>query len=155
MQRLIGASLVGLGATLFMEYTSSWLYGKQDQAARDREEQLRPGMPTTVLVRKAAGLIGSELDDQAAEKLGMIAHYAFGAGGGPAALALRRLGVSPIAAGLAVAGAMELAVDQGMNYLLDLTAPPATWPWQAHARGVAAHLAYGTAVGLMLAAADD
>lgn len=148
-------ALDGLGATLFMEYTSSWLYGKQDEAARKREEQLRAAMPTTVLVRKAAGLIGSELDDQTAEKLGMIAHYAFGAGGGPAAVALRRVGVSPIAAGLTVAGAMEVVVDQGMNHLLGLTAPPAEWPWQAHARGGAAHIAYGTAVGLMLAAGAD
>lgn len=79
----------------------------------------------------------------------------FGAAGGPAALLLTRLGTSPLRAGLAVATAMEVLVDEGMNTLLGLTAPPREWPWQARVRGVAAHIVYGVALGLLLAAGGD
>lgn len=153
-QKIAGGLLAGLGATLFMEYASTWLYNQQDAGARNREEQLRPGMPTTVLVSKTAGAVGRELDEGTAEKLGMISHYVFGAAGGPAALVLQRLGASPLKAGLGVAGAMEVAVDQGMNSALGLTPPPGRWPWQAHARGLVAHVVYGAALGLMLAAGE-
>lgn len=50
---------------------------------------------------------------------------------------------------------MSLVVDEGANTALGLTAPPHEWPWQAHARGLAAHLVYGTALGLLLAAGSD
>ncbi len=50
---------------------------------------------------------------------------------------------------------MQRLIGQGMNYLLRLTAPPGRWPWQAHARGVAAHIAYGAALGPTLAAGTD
>ncbi len=155
MQKLIGSALAGLGATLFMEYASTWLYNHQSQQSRQREEDLRKEMPTTTLVRKAAGVVGTELDDARAEKLGMAVHYFFGAAGGPQALLLRRFGSRPLQAGLGVATAMELFVDEGLNTALKLTAPPQQWPWEAHARGFAAHAVYGTALGLLLAAGSD
>ena len=155
VQRVLGGTLAGLGATLFMEYSSTWVYEHQSEQSRQREEQLRSEMPTTTLVRKTAALLGTELDDERAEQLGTISHYVFGAAGGPAALVLRRLGADPLQAGLGVASAMELFVDQGMNTALGLTAPPRAWPWQAHARGVGAHAVYGVALGLLLTAGAD
>ncbi|MCA1703341.1 MAG: DUF1440 domain-containing protein [Actinobacteria bacterium] len=155
IQRVLGSALAGLGATLFMEQTSTKFYEHQSEASRQSEERLRTEMPTTTLVRKAAGLVGTELDDERLEKLGMLSHYAFGAAGGPAAVLLTRLGLSPLRAGLAVAIAMEVVVDEGMNTVFGLTAPPREWPWQAHARGVAAHAVYGAALGLLLAAGSD
>ncbi len=155
LQRVLGSALAGLAATLFMEQASTKLYERQSESSREREEQLRTEMPTTTLVRKAAGLVGTEVAGERAEKLGMLSHYGFGAAGGPAALLLTSLGLSPLRAGLTVASAMEVLVDEGMNTVLGLTAPPRDWPWQAHARGVAAHAVYGAALGLLLAAGGD
>ena len=152
VQRFFGGALAGLGATLFMEQSSTWLYNRQSEQSRTREERLRTEMPTTTLVRRTAGMLGRELDDESAGKLGMAAHYFFGAAGGPAAQVLISLGSSPVKAGVAVATAMEVFVDQGMNTVLHLTAPPSAWPWQAHARGSAAHAVYGAGLGLLLAA---
>lgn len=154
-QSLLGATLAGLGATLFMEYSSTWFYNRQSDESRQREEQLRKEMPTTTLVRKAAALVDTQLDDNQTERLGMITHYVFGAAGGPQAILLRRLGLSPLQAGLGVATTMEILVDEGMNTALGLTAPPQDWPWQAHARGFFAHAIYGAALGLLLAAGSD
>lgn len=154
-QRVLGSALAGLSATLLMEQASAKLYERQTAQSREREEQLRTEMPTTTLVRKTVGLLGSELADERAEKLGTLSHYAFGAADGPAALLLTRLGPSPLNAGLAVATAMEVLVDEGMNTVLRLTAPPQEWPWQAHARGVLAHAVYGVSLGVLLAAGAE
>ncbi len=82
--RLAGGLVGGLSATLFMEHASTWMYARQDQQSRHREEQLRTEMPTTTLVRKTAALLATELDDQRAATLGTLSHYTFGAAGGPA-----------------------------------------------------------------------
>jgi hypothetical protein len=150
--RLAGGLVAGLSATLLMEYASQFLYERQAPASREREETLRTEMPTTTLVRKAAGLAGTQLGDATAERLGMVTHYAFGAAGGPLAVAFTDRGVGPLKAGLAVATAMELGADQGVNTVLGLTPPPQAWPLVTHARAVAAHVAYGAALGLLLAA---
>jgi hypothetical protein len=138
-----------------MEYASSWLYEREDAQARTREEQLRPGMPTTVLVRKAARLLGRELEEDRATKLGTWTHYAFGAADGPTAKLLTARGIPPLTAGLAVATGMSVFADEGLNTLLGLTPPPKAFPWQAHARGFAAHAVYGIILGLMLSAGAE
>lgn len=155
MKRVLGGLVAGVAATLLMEYASSAIYDRQSDASRQREEQLRTEMPTTALVKKVAGAAGTELDDERAQKLGMVAHYAFGAGGGPAAQALMALGMSPMKAGMTVAGTMEVAVDQGANTVLGLTAPSWEFPAIANVRGVVAHVVYGLALGLLLTSGES
>lgn len=38
MQKLIGSATAGLAATLFMEYASTWLYERQSEPSRQRED---------------------------------------------------------------------------------------------------------------------
>lgn len=152
MKRLAGGLVAGLGATVLMEYASQWMYERQSEASREREERLRQEMPTTVLVRKVARAAGRQLGDEPAEKLGMATHYAFGAGGGPVAVALTSAGMAPLRAGLAVGAAMETVADQALNTALGLTPPPQAFPAVTHLRAVGAHVAYGLALGLMLEA---
>ncbi len=155
MKRLAGGLSAGLAATLFMEYASSALYGRQGKPSREREEELRKEMPTTVLVRKGTRLAGTELPDATAEKAGMLAHYAFGAAGGPAAQLLILRGADPVRAGLSVATAMEILVDQLANTALGLTAPTWQFPAVANVRAVAAHAVYGVSLGLLLSAGGE
>jgi hypothetical protein len=54
-----------------------------------------------------------------------------------------------------MATAMSLLVDEAANALLGLTPPPGQFPLAAHLRGFAAHLVYGTTLGLLLAAGRD
>jgi hypothetical protein len=155
VRRLLGSTIAGLGATLLMEYASQAFYDRKDDASRAREEQLRLEMPTTALVRKLARAIGAELGDERAERLGMAAHYGFGAAGGPAALALSATGRDRLRAALLVAAAMELAVDQAANTALGLTAPSWRFPAVTHVRAMAAHAVYGLALGLMLSTGEQ
>ncbi len=75
-------------------------------------------MPTTTLVRKTADLLGRELGDAQAEKLGAVSHYLFGAAGGPAAQLLAGSRRSPLRAGLGVGTAMEAIVRPGHEHRL-------------------------------------
>jgi hypothetical protein len=50
---------------------------------------------------------------------------------------------SSVARGLGFGSAFFLIVDEGLNTVLGFTPPPQEFPWQAHARGAVAHLAYG------------
>jgi hypothetical protein len=112
-------------------------------------------MTTTALVRKAASALGRELEEGQAARLGMAAHYAFGAAGGPAAAVLAGRGAGPARAGLTVAAAMELGADQGTNTLLGLTPPSWRFPVITQVRAFVAHLVYGLCLGLLLVAGRD
>ena len=84
----------------------------------------------------------------------MITHYALAPPADPGAAAARPRR-QPVASRARRRDAMEIFVDEGLNTTLGLTAPPRQWPWQAHARGFAAHAVYGAALGLLLAAGRD
>lgn len=151
---LVWSSVAGYTATLAMERFANLFYERQSQSSRQREEQLRQEMPTTTLVRRAGEIVGRKVEDERAEKLGMALHYAFGAGGGPAAAAIQRRGVGPWAAGLAVGAGMWVAVDEGANAILGLTPPAPEWPLVTHVRALTAHLVYGVALAGLLALGD-
>lgn len=155
MRKAIGSLVAGLGATLLMEQASSAIYARHSEATRKREEELRPEMPTTVLVRRAGAALGLDLGDAAAERLGMVSHYGFGAAGGAAVRPLVATGMSPLRAALAVAAAMEVGVDQAATTVLGLTAPTWRFPLVTNIRAVAAHAVYGASLGLMLEAGRD
>jgi hypothetical protein len=123
----------GYGATRVMEKASTFMYERQSEEARNREEELREEMPTTVLVRKVADWRGVKLEDEQADRLGTWLHYGFGAAGGPvAAILARTTAIRPLRAGLAVGTAMFVLVDEGANYVLGLTPPAPEWPAVTH-----------------------
>lgn len=144
------SACAGYAATLLMERVSNWVYGRQPQATREREEALRSEMPTTTLARKLAGALGAELDDTRASQIGNVLHVVFGAGGGPATDALIRCGVPPMAAGMATGLGMFVFVDEGFNTVAGLTPPPGAWPVGTHVRAFVNHVAYGAALGVLL-----
>lgn len=82
----------------------------------------------------------------------MATHYGFGAAGGPVVALLAGRGADPARPSLTVAAAMELGADQGVKRGPRLMAPTWLFPWQAQAWGVAAHVVYGLALGLLLTA---
>ncbi len=153
MRRLLGGTLVGLSATLIMEYAGSFLYERESEAVRHKEEQGRKDdMPTITLVRKPAAALGRQLDDKSAERLGTVAHFAFGSGSGPLIVMLTRSGMDPAKAGLAVGMGMWVLVDEGLNPIAGLTAGPGAFSPVTHLHAAAAHAVYGLNGGLLLAA---
>lgn len=45
---------------------------------------------------------------------------------------------------------MFALVDEGVNYVLGLTPPATDWPLVTHVRSLAAHVAYGLGIGVVL-----
>ena len=80
-------------------------------------------------------------------------HSAAGRGVIPAAVygALRdRVGILGALRGLIFGAMTFVAGDEYAGPKLGIAAPPSMYPWQAHGRGLAAHLAFGAATDAAL-----
>lgn len=145
-------ALAGAAATWLMGRVTSLMYEHEDREARAREDAVRGGKTAyAIAAEKAAGLAGADLTDEQRDPLGVAIHWALGIGAGAAYGALRgRVPGADLGAGLLFGAAFWLLVDEGANTALRLTPPPAEFPIQAHARGLAGHLAFGLAADAVL-----
>ena len=86
---------------------------------------------------------------------GIAVHYALGVVPGMLYAPLRhRLRVPGVGRGLLYGLALFLVNDELLNPVLGLAAGPTAYPWQAHARGLVAHLVLGVATEAALDAPD-
>jgi hypothetical protein len=141
----VKGGLAGVCAGWVMNAVTSVIYDRQDPAARSREEDARGGrVAYDVAAQKGARLLGRELDDQQAKRWGARVHSGLGAGLGALYGVLRgRVAGTSVGAGLLYGLAFFLVIDELANAALGFTPGPRAFPWQAHARGLAGHLAYG------------
>ena len=114
---------------------ATWLMGKVTGARYARGGSGVAG--------KAATALGPTLSDERREHLAAALHWALGIGAG-AAYALLRRRFHALGRGLGIGTAFWAAVDEGLVPALGLTPGPRGFPWQAHARGLAGHLTFGT-----------
>lgn len=144
---LLRGAVAGAVATWTMDRITTWLYARENQAAREREDNARNGKTAYgVAAEKAASVAGAELSDQQRQRFGTGIHWALGIGAGAVYGMLRnRYSAIGLARGLAFGAAFWLLVDELATPLMGLTPGPAAFPWQTHARGLAGHLAYGMA----------
>lgn len=152
VRALFDGAIAGATATWLMGKVTSYLYAREDRRALEREEQARNGSSAYGLAaQKTAELFGSSLSEQQRESYGQRLHWALGLGAGAAYGLLRdRVPATAAARGLLFGTAFFLLMDEGLVYALGLTPGPSNFPWQAHARGLAGHLAFGaTADGVL------
>ena len=142
---LVGAA-AGYLAGKVMDQATTWFYGRQSEASKQREQELLPE------ARKLAALIGAEPTDDQAGQVAQAMHQSLGQGYGVVAAALTRRGVPPLAAGLGSGMGGFLLVDELANSLF-FTPPPQAYPVESHLRGVVGHLTFGAALGVLLAVA--
>lgn len=142
---LIKGAIAGAVATWAMGQVTTLLYEHEDPDARRREDEVRGGKTSyEVAAERAARLAGLSLAEQKRKAAGAALHWALGIGAGAAYGALRhRIPGADRAHGLAFGLAFWAAVDEALVPALGLTPGPTAFPWQAHARGLAGHLAYG------------
>ncbi|TNC72470.1 DUF1440 domain-containing protein [Rubellimicrobium roseum] len=158
---LLGTVLKGAAAGI----VATWVLDRLDWAMWDAEaserraetRRARPGGldPAHVAANRIAGAFGKELNPPQPHPLGLALHYAFATTPTIAYAVLRHRYPAVAAGGGALFGlAATLVEDEGMNPLLGLAAPPQDYPWQDHARSVAAHLALGLVAEGVLRALD-
>lgn len=151
---VIDGAIAGAVATWLMGQVTTALYERENKAAREREDAARGGKTAYgVAVERAAAVVGTDLSDDERKKLGNNLHWALGIGAGAVYGALRpRISAASLGGGLVFGAAFWLLIDEGANTALRLTPGPAAFPWQAHMRGLAGHLAFGAAANATLAA---
>jgi hypothetical protein len=147
----IGAA-IGYCASRAMDHATGWYFEHQSEASRRREEEIAPGGTLVLAGRWLAGTLGRDVTDEEAERIGWVIHRVLGVVYGTAAAALARAGVSPLRAGIATGATAFVLVDEGFMSAF-VTPPPWDYLGESHLRGVIGHLAYGGAVGAMLAVA--
>lgn len=134
-----------------------FLYRHEGRKATRRIEAIRPGGmdPAHAAANKAASVLGRKLHPAQPHPAGVGIRYALGIG--PAAIygALReqlpveRQGQDYLY-GFGLGLALFLIQDEGLNQAMGLLGKQKDYLWQAHARGLAAHLTLGLAANLML-----
>ena len=153
---LLGAAAGAVG-TFALDRADWWMWDHEDPAARRQTTAVRPGgePPADALVSQVEDLTGAEIDADTHHALGQATHYAIGIGPAIAyALFRDKLPGRGVPRGLMYGGALFLLQDEALNSVTGLGAKPTAYPWQAHARGLVAHLVYGVATELALNAAE-
>ena len=152
LRNALAGAVAGAIAVWLMDRFDWYAYQHGDPAARQRTDAVRPdGMdPGHVAANKVARAFGTELEPASARAhthpAGLAVHYSLGIG--PAALygALKeRMPAIGMGQGSLYGLALFLLHDEGLNAMTGLAARPRAYPWQAHARGLVAHLIYGVA----------
>ena len=146
-ETLLGGLAVGYIASQALDVVSTYLYHHEDPAAFHKENEVRGGRHAYERsVQDLAKTVGVELDENQTRRYGWKFHRAFGIVGGVQYLFLRR--VFPkigLGGGLLFGVGFFLIVDEFLMAVTGWTPGPQKFPWQAHARGFAAHVAYGVA----------
>lgn len=147
------AAVVGgvAGSKLMDPVTTKLMQSASKRDLRREREASKGGSAPTVAARKAADVVGADLDKQEEAKAGSLMHYLTGVAAGPLYVWLRRgRGMSPLAAGLASGMALFVAVDEVANPILGTSGPPQAYPASTHLRGLVGHAVFG--VGLAASA---
>ncbi len=144
---LLRGLVVGLCATQALDWLSIALYRAESRKTRARENGARGNRHAYErAVEMMAQRFGRRLSDRQIGRWGWRFHKVFGVAAGPAYLALRRRWPSVRwGCGLAFGAAFFLVVDELLVPVARLTPGPSAFGWKVHARGAAAHLAYGVA----------
>lgn len=153
---IVKGALAGAAATWLMTQATTWMYEQESEDAKERENQARADRTAyEVAAEKAAGLAGTQLSKEQLAQAGTAIHWATGIGAGIVYALLRRRAPRAAAGkGLAFGTGFYLLVDELMNPLLGLTPGPQAFPWQAHARGLGGHLAFGATAEMVLEGLD-
>jgi len=149
---LKGAVAGGI-AVWVMEQVDWYMYNHEDSEARRRTQRARPdGLdPAHVMANKVAGVFGTELSPRQPHPAGIAAHYMFGIAPGALYGALQdRVPALGVGRGALFGLGLFLTQDELANAATGLSARPSQYPWQAHARGLIAHIIYGVVTDTLL-----
>ncbi|HEV3475067.1 MAG TPA: hypothetical protein VG602_06855 [Actinomycetota bacterium] len=138
-------------ATKLMDRVTTAYMERQSEASKQREKELQEEPAYVKAAEKLAEVRGQQLDPERAKRFGSRLHLGLGLSGGVIAGLLVARGMNPLAAGMLSGLGIWLFVDEGANAVLGLTPPAPAYPRETHIRGLVGHLAYGGALGTLLA----
>ena len=143
---LLKGAIAGAIGVWVMDRVDWFMFRHEDPAARRRTRDVRPGGrdPAHVIAGEAARLMGVELSSPRQNPAGLGVHYSLGIMPGALYGTLRdRVPGLGAGRGLLYGLGMFVVEDELINPALGVAAGPRRYPWQAHARGLVAHLVLG------------
>ncbi|HSA55588.1 MAG TPA: DUF1440 domain-containing protein [Gemmatimonadaceae bacterium] len=145
---VLQGAAAGAVATWLMGRVTTFLYDRENWEAREREDRARDGRTSyEMAAMKVARTFGRSLDAREQAALGNALHWTLGIGAGAMYGALGHEGRDlSLRRGLKFGTGFWLFMDETVTPALGLTPGPRAFPWQAHARGLVGHAAYGIAV---------
>jgi hypothetical protein len=149
---LKGAVAGGI-AVWVMEQVDWFMYNHESAEARRRTQRVRPrGMdPAHVMANRIAHAVGTGLSPPQPHPAGIAIHYALGIAPGALYGALQdRIPGLGVGRGALFGLGLFLVHDEFLNTKAGLSARPSRYPWQAHVRGLVAHLVYGVVTDTLL-----
>lgn len=150
---MLKGAVAGAVGVWVMDRVDCFMFKHEDPAARQRTQAVRPGGmdPAHIMANKAAEAVGAKLSPPQPHPAGVAVHYAIGIGPGALYGALRdRARAVGTGRGLLYGLGLFLVHDEILNAATGLSADPRRYPWQAHARGLVAHLVYGAVTDAIL-----
>jgi hypothetical protein len=157
LNNALKGAIAGAVGVWVMDRLDWFMFDHVDPAARRRTEQVRPGGldPAHVAAHKLADALGTELSPKQPHPAGVAIHYSLGIGLGAIYGACReRLPVTHTSQdalyGMGAGLSLFLAQDEALNQVMGLSARQKDYPWQAHARGLVAHLTLGLVTNTVL-----
>lgn len=154
---LAKGAMAGAAGVWVMDRVDWLMVEHEDPAAWRRTQAVRPRHkdPAHNLADTAAEALGAEPLPQP-NAAGLATHYALGMG--PAAVYATLRDYIPggvVGRGLLLGLSLSLIEDEALNPALGLAAKPQSYPWQAHARGLVAHIVFGLATEAVLTLLDQ
>jgi hypothetical protein len=147
LQRVLIGAVAGYGANRAMDVATAWFYARQDDASKQREEEVYPGGAILDAGRQIAAMMQiANPDEDRIRQLGIGAHRALGITYGVVAATLVGFDVHPMKAGVLVGVAAFVLVDEIVN-AVQLEPSPTDFPIEAHLRGVVGHATFGVVLG--------
>lgn len=149
--------MAGAIGTWAMDRVDWFMWDHESAAARQRTRDVRPNKepPAHVLASKAEKLLDLEPSQERHAATGQAIHFCIGVLPAIAyALVRDKLPGRGVGRGLIFGGGAFAVQDELMNTMSGLGAKPRDYPWQAHVRGLVAHLIYGVVTELTLDAME-
>ncbi len=156
LAKLIAGTLGGVVGVWALDRVTWRLWDLEPRALLAREEAARPGGedPAHVMARRAGNAMGITLSEQR-NAAGFAVHYALGAAPGALYGLARASSARPSLMRGALFGiALFVVQDELANTVMHTAGRPSDYPWQAHARGLIGHIAYGVTLEAALVAFD-
>lgn len=141
----VGAVAGALGVWA-MDRLDWFMFEHEHAQARQQTQQARPGGmdPAHVAANKIADGVGLTLMPRHPHPAGVAVHYSLGVGPGAIYSVLQdRVPYIDAARGALWGVTLFVAQDEVLNAATGLSGKPQNYPWQAHGRGLVAHLVYG------------
>ncbi|RDV15188.1 DUF1440 domain-containing protein [Pontibacter diazotrophicus] len=154
---LIKGAIAGAASVWVMDRITWYMYKNEDPKAylKEKKAQVHGKYVADVAVDKALEATGADLTDRQRWMAGRGVHYFLGMAPGMLYAALRHKVKGLDAGGGSLYGfGLFVVMDELVAPVTGLSSGPMAYPWQAHARGLAGHLAVGMVTDGMLRMLD-